>query len=356
MYLKKFIGRFTLEEILSQPETWERTLTELSEIDFSSLPKLSDYDAVIFTGCGSTYYLSIWAARLVRRIQGINAEALPASELWYSSKSWISPYKKVLLVAVSRSGDTSETLQAVKIFNDQKIGKSISITCYPESELPRLSHQSIITSAGQEKSIVQTRSFSNMMLAAYFLIYGGAQGGAVVTKEFSKEFKEFSKEFIDKYREKAVRIGRDLRLERFFFLGDGPLFGLASETMLKMKEMSLSYSEAYHFLEFRHGPMSMINNQSLVIALLSDFAMDFELGVVKDMKKIGAKILAVGPNGAIFKDGKLFDYAFPIEDHVPRTFYDLLYLPLLQLVAFERSLSKGLNPDKPHNLSAVVKI
>jgi glucosamine--fructose-6-phosphate aminotransferase (isomerizing) len=349
MYLKKSIGRFTLEEILSQPETWERTLTELSKIDFSSLPKLSDYDAVIFTGCGSTYYLSIWAARLMRRIQGINAEALPASELWYSSKSWISPYKKVLLVAVSRSGDTSETLQAVKIFNDQKIGKSISITCYPESQLPRLSHQSIITSAGQEKSIVQTRSFSNMMLAARFLIYGGTQGGATAIKEFSKEF-------IDKYREKAVRIGRDLGLERFFFLGDGPLFGLASETMLKMKEMSLSYSEAYHFLEFRHGPMSMINNQSLVIALLSDFAVDFELGVIKDMKKTGAKILAIGPSEAIFKDEKLFDYAFPIEDHVFRTFYDLLYLPLLQLVAFERSLSKGLNPDKPHNLSAVVKI
>lgn len=348
MPLKEPAGKFTLKEILSQPETWEKTLADLSKIDASSMPKPLDYDTIIFTGCGSTHYLSIWAARLMQRIQGVNAQVMPASELWYSAESWLKPYKKVLLVAVSRSGETSETLHAVKIFNSMGIGKSISITCYPDSKLPKLTHQSIITPAGQEISIAQTRSFSNMMLATSFLIHQGFQGVAGI--------KEYAERFINKYKEVSTQIGRDPSLERFFFLGNGPLFGLASEIMLKMKEMSLSYSEAYHFLEFRHGPMSMVNDRSLVLAILSDFALDFELAVIKDMKKIGAQILAIGSSEAILKNEGLFNYAFPIDDHISRFFRDPFYLPLLQLIAFERSLSNGLNPDKPNNLTAVVEL
>ncbi|MFH1513957.1 MAG: SIS domain-containing protein, partial [bacterium] len=219
MPLRESAGKFTLKEILSQPETWEKTLTYLSKNNVSSLPKPSDYDAVIFTGCGSTYYLSIWAARSMQRIQGVIAKALPASELWYSAEVWMRPYKNVLLVAVSRSGETSETLQAVKRFNDLGIGKSISITCYPDSKLPKLTHQSIIVPAGQERGIAQTRSFSNLMLTTSFLIHHGTQGAVGI--------KEFAERFINKYKDVSAQIGRDPSLERFFFLGNGPLFGLA---------------------------------------------------------------------------------------------------------------------------------
>jgi len=346
--MKNISGKFTLDEILSQPLVWESTLEELNKIDVNSTPNINNFDTIIFTGCGSTYYLSIWAARLMQNINGVKAFPLPASELCYSAELWLKPYKNILLVAVSRSGETSETLQAVEIFNEMNLGESISVTCYPESRLACLTHQSIITPAGKEVSIAQTRSFSSMMMAVIYLIYQG------VIDKYS--VKDASEQFINKYKDISIKIGRDSNLERFFFLGNGPLYGLANEIMLKMKEMSLSYSEAYHFLEFRHGPMSMVNKHSLIVAFMSDFGLDLELAVLQDMKKIGAQVLGIGPENALKNNPSLFNFTFPIDDQIPNFLRAPFYLPLLQLIAFERSIFNGLDPDKPNNLTAVVKL
>ena len=151
----------------------------------------------------------------------------------------------------------------------------------------------------------------------------------------------------------ARQLGEDMALQRFFFLGSGPNYGLACETMLKMKEMSLSYSEAYHFLEFRHGPKSMVDESSLVVGLISEGAREQEVAVLKEMQGLGATILA------------LADYEFGLEDFAHVVAFKsgtsdwargVLYLPVLQLMAYYRALAKGLNPDRPTHLDAVVKL
>jgi len=342
-------GEFTKREILSQPETWQHTIEQLRRDWSDKLPQLSNYDHIIFTGCGSTYYLSIWAARLLQKERGISAQALPSSELWYATENWVKPHKKILLVAISRSGETTETLHAVESFLKTNCGDVVAITCYPESKLAKAAPLVIATPDGREKSIAQTRSFTNMMWVVLMIINGE------IPEVLGKSIRLISQDFLDAYSETAYQIGRDPSIMRFFFLGNGPLYGLTSEVMLKIKEMSLSYSEAYHFLEFRHGPMSMVNEQSLIVGFMSNWAHAFETAVLKDMKKLGTLILGIGLDNS--KDSRdIFNYHFSINQQISANWIYPLYLPLLQLIAFERALSKGLNPDKPENLTAVVEL
>ena len=144
-----------------------------------------------------------------------------------------------------------------------------------------------------------------------------------------------------------------MSLQRFFFLGSGPNYGLACETMLKMKEMSLSYSEAYHFMEFRHGPKSMVDRSSLVVGLVSEEAREQEIAVLKEMQELGATILAL----ADYEFGlEEFDHIVAFKSGTSDWARGVLYLPLLQLLAYHRAMAKGLDPDHPAHLDAVVKL
>ena len=144
----------------------------------------------------------------------------------------------------------------------------------------------------------------------------------------------------------ARQVGENLDFDRFYFLGSGIRYGLACEVNLKMKEMTLTHSEPFHFLEFRHGPMSMVNEKAVVVGLISESDFGHENAVLNEMQSLGGKTVMLGESGV--------DIAF--ESGIPESVRGVLYLPVLQLMAFYRSLAKGLNPDRPNNLSAVVKL
>jgi glucosamine--fructose-6-phosphate aminotransferase (isomerizing) len=340
-------GTFTKTEILSQPETWKETLQYLRSDWSDKLPDPKHYDQIVITGCGSTYYLSIWAARFLHSSSGVPTIALPSSELWYSGDTWLKPFKKVLFIAISRSGQTTETLHALDSFLKTGSTDALAITCYKDSSLAKMSPLAITTISGMEQSVAQTRSFSNMMWPIILL------GEREIPENTISAVHSAAKAYLSQYQDTARQIGSDLTIDRFFFLGNGPLFGLAQEVMLKMKEMSLSYSEAFHFLEFRHGPMSMVNPQSLIIGFTNDKSYSYELPVFRDMQKLGGRTLAVGK---ISEKPQGIDYLFDIGKNVPSNWSFPFYLPLIQLLAYERSMSKGLNPDKPENLTAVVEL
>ena len=118
--------------------------------------------------------------------------------------------------------------------------------------------------------------------------------------------------------------------QHFVFLGSGLNYGLASEVMLKMKEMSISVSEVFHFMEFRHGPMSMITPNSLVIGLISDTGREEELKVLKDMKQLGATTMALVENAK----GIDVDHVIELGSKISELSRGALYLPVLQLIAF----------------------
>lgn len=335
-------GTHTRTEIFSQPEAWDEALdvvekrkTELSRI-FSA-----DYEQVLFTGCGSTYYLSLAAAALFQEMTGQVARAVPGGELLLNEQAALTG-GRTLLVAISRSGSTTETVRAVERFKAHDRGPVIAITNYGGQPLAGLADLALVIENGREQSVAQTRSFASMYVAAVAmsLLAGGRE------EEFQslRSLPTVGTKLISEYDALAQKFGANLDLDRVYFLGSGIRYGLACEVNLKMKEMTLTHSEPFHFLEFRHGPMSMVNEHALVVGLVSEKNFEHEVAVLREMKALGGNILALGESG--------LDVCF--DSGLPEAGRAVLYLPVLQLMAFYRSLAKGLNPDQPKNLSAVV--
>lgn len=336
---------FTLQEILSQPDAWQQALDVLEKSRQTLLKfwKQGHFSQVIFTGCGSTYYLSLSAAALLQETTGIISSGIPASELWLNPGA-LPAKGKILLVAVSRSGETTETVKACEKFLKDTRGKLLTISCYPDQPLAIMGHVNLVLPSGQEQSIAQTRAFSALFLACEYLAM--LWSGNTASLEEMKRLPAVCQNLIEKYHKTAKKIGSQKSLERFYFLGSGARYGLACELNLKMKEMSLSYSEAFHFMEFRHGPMSMVTNDTLIVGLVSSTQSVQEEKVLEEMKQKKAKELILGEDNA--------DVEF--NSSLPAEIRNVLYLPIGQLLAYYRALSRGLNPDLPHNLASVIKL
>jgi len=344
----------TYREIKSQAEAWAQALDLTRAV---SLPDAAHYEQVIFTGCGSTYYLSLAVAALYQELTGRAARAVPASELLLNAQSSVGRignppdgkriniplHGKILLVAISRSGTTTETVRAVEKFKAERPGEVIVISTYDEV-LSRLADVNIVISKGQEESIAQTRSFASMSVAAS--AFCARMAGRDDLLSAMVKLPEVGNWVIGNYETYAKELGENSDFDRFYFLGSGIRYGLACEVNLKMKEMTLTHSEPFHFLEFRHGPMSMVNENAVVVGMLSDANRVHEAKVLAEMKMLGATVAALGESDA--------DIEF--ESGIPESVRGVLYLPVLQLMAFYRSLAKGLNPDRPNNLTAVVKL
>jgi glucosamine--fructose-6-phosphate aminotransferase (isomerizing) len=329
----------TYREIKSQTEAWAQAIDIMAGL---SLPRATDYRQVIFTGCGSTYYLSLAAAALYQELTGCAARAIPAGELLLNSQTVLTD-QKTLLVAVSRSGTTSETVKAVETFRAAKRGDIAVISNYDEA-LSRFADVNIVVDQGQEESVAQTRSFASMFVAAS--AFGARMAGRDDLVDTMAKLPEAGNRVIRTYESFAQQLGQNLDFDRFYFLGSGIRYGLACEVNLKMKEMTLTHSEPFHFLEFRHGPMSMVNDTAVVVGMLSDANHAHEAKVLSEMRMLGGTVASLGERDAeiVFDSG------------VPESVRGVVYLPVLQLMAFHRSVAKGLNPDRPNNLTAVVKL
>jgi len=249
-----------------------------------------------------------------------------------------------LLVAISRSGTTTETITAVKQFREKQRGPVIVITNYSNTPLAALGDLAIVIPEGQEQSVAQTRSFASMYIASTAL--ATVIAGREDLLEAMSALPAQGEALIHTYEPLAREIGQNMDLDRFYFLGSGPRYGFACEANLKMKEMTLTRCEPFHFMEFRHGPMSLVTETSLIIGLLSDKNRVHEQAVLDDMAYLGGRVLSIGDS----------DTEVSFNSRLPEPIRNILYLPVPQLMAYYRSIAKGLNPDQPHNLTAVVKL
>jgi glutamine---fructose-6-phosphate transaminase (isomerizing) len=339
-------GKYTREEILSQPEVWQSAIDTLKQQatvirDFWRMKKEQQ---VIFTGCGSTYYLSKAAASLFQQVTGVAACGVPASELWLSPTANYLRDKETILIAISRSGETSETLRACEQFRNDRRGSIITLVCKTGSPLAAMGDINLLFPFAMEQSVAQTRAFSTLYLASV--------GLCAIWAEMADLFDQISmlpkigRQIIDDYLPLAADYGKNLNLDRIYFLGSGGRLGLANELSLKMKEMSLTHSEAFHFLEFRHGPKAMVNRETLVIGMVSEQNENPELAVLSDVKELGGEVISIGEhNTNIIFNSK-----------IKEVYRNVLYLPFGQMLAYERAFAKKLDPDRPTNLDAVVKL
>ncbi len=340
-------GQHTIHEIMSQPQIWESALSAFvdSQGAFEALLNSEDFDRVLVTGCGSTHYLSMVGARLLRQ-SGMDATAYPASELLLYPESIYLKNQNYLLIAVSRSGTTTETVRAVEAFQAHQTGKIVTVTCDSNSPLAESADVVFAIDDAQEESVAQTRSYSSMAVVLQQIAGSLANLDLSVTDSLPQTCQQL----FDAHAELAQALGENEKIQKFFFLGSDALYGMACEAMLKMKEMSLSYSEAFHMMEFRHGPMSMVSEDSLVVGLISSESAGHDIKVLQEMQAMGATILAIGQGSSGF------DHHVALPENLPTWATPVLYLPILQLMGYHRSLFNGQNPDKPQNLTAVISL
>jgi len=341
-------GKHTFSEILSQPQAWAAALQHAGEAykDWRSL--LGDSRRpLIFLGCGSTHYLAGSMAALFRRLTTHPTIAFPGGEFLYRREDFLGKRAdgsdRAVMIVVSRSGETSESVRAAQEYRAEG-GKILAVTTRPGSALTTVADETLLLPEAQEESVAQTRSFSSMFVGLNAL--AALLGEHSTLWQSMQALPQAGEQLLQRYASLAKQVGEDLSLERFYFLGSGWQYGLASEASLKMKEISLSHSEPFYFLEFRHGPMSMVNEHTLIFGLLSETAPAAEQKVLQDMQALGARPVSVGKEPA--------QVAF--DAHLPGEGGGALYLPILQLIAYHRALAKGLDPDRPHNLQAVITL
>jgi glucosamine--fructose-6-phosphate aminotransferase (isomerizing) len=339
-------GQYTREEIYAQPDAWKDAITILKERkkEIQDFSKRHHNPNIIFTGCGSTYYLSCAAAALFQEVTGLVGRGMPASELWLSPKTCYHSPNATILIAVSRSGETSETIRACEQYRSKYGDGIITLVCDPQSTLAQMGSVNLSFPFAMEKSVAQTRAFSTLYLGGVFIsLIWGQQSDKL---EMLTALPECGQRIMNKYAALAANYGQNLGFERLYFLGSGGRYGLACELNLKMKEMSLTHSEAFHFLEFRHGPKAMVNQNTLVVGLVSEANAWHEIAVLEDMRKLGAEIVSIGETNA--------DVAF--NSGLEEVMRNILYLPFGQILAYERSMSKGFDPDHPKHLDQVVRL
>ncbi|MCC6454951.1 MAG: SIS domain-containing protein [Caldilineaceae bacterium] len=340
-------GQHTLTEIVSQPYGWGKAYEQLvgRRDEIMNAWAGVQPQQIIVTGCGSTHYLSQTAAALLQGLTGIPARGLPASEIVLFPDQVLYRPEETLLLAISRSGTTTETAAAMDKFRSLG-GKAVwGITCYADTPVGQESDFMLLTDMAQEQSIAQTLSFSTMLFTA--------QGVAAVAGEHDLtplgEVPKACEQLIQSTYGLATHWGTEPGVERFFFLGSGPLYGMACEAMLKMKEMSITHAEAYHFLEFRHGPKALVDEHAMVVGMIGAQTFRHEAAVITEMAEMGGKTVTLVPGNA-----NAGHVTVHLPDHLPAWTMPVLYLPVVQSMAHARSMEKGLDPDNPRNLSAVV--
>ena len=341
---------FTYEEIKRQPDTWKQTIDTVlhKRKEFEQLFTAEEPDEVVFIGSGTSYYISITAALTFQEQTGIAAKPVPASEIFLKPDAVIAKNKKTLMVAFSRSGNTTEVVRAIEFVQNNELATCLAITGNLESDMAQKTAHTIVLPHIQEKSVVMTGSYTNMLLTSQ-LLAGIVSRDETYLSEL-KELPGIGGTIMPQAETMGQKLGGELEYAHFIYLGLGSYLGLALEGMLKMKEMTQAFAEAFNPLEFRHGPISVINEECRVILMSHRSLQSYEPDVITDVRRLGANTVVIGDD----LDGFDSDETFELGSRLSDQSRGILYLPLLQWLAYFRTVKMGLNPDKPRNLNQVV--
>jgi glucosamine--fructose-6-phosphate aminotransferase (isomerizing) len=346
-------SKHTLTEILSQPEIWPAALRELTEsAAFQSAARQTvSRKEWLFVGCGTSFYLAEAAAASWTLITGQRARALPGSEVLLFSQLAQLAVGDLQAVVISRSGRTSEAVRAAEALHRKHQVPTIGITCTTGSELAKVCETTLVLSAADEKSMVMTRSFTSMLQGLLRLAV--AQAGAASLLPALESVAAVLSSRIHAYNAQIEKFVAKHSFADYIYLAQGPFFPIAREAALKITEMSCSYTQSYHTLEFRHGPKSIVAPQTCLTFFLSETAMQAETEVLVEMKALGGTIVAVC-NRATDAVRRCCDLVFELEADVPELALIAPFIVPAQLLGFHTAVKKGFNPDEPKNLSRVV--
>jgi glucosamine--fructose-6-phosphate aminotransferase (isomerizing) len=344
-------GAFALSEILSQPLCWRTCLTELR--DNRTLSRIAEQLGGkrnwLFVGCGSSFYVALSAASTLTALTGMPARAVPASEILLFPQLTLVG-EDCIPVLISRSGRTSEVLKVAEALRERNIA-TLGISCAPNQTLEKLVLSAIVLPAADEQSTVMTRSFTSMLMALQAL--AATMGRQEDFPESQRALNPCAERLIDELPNRVEKFVSRHAFADYVCLGQGALYGIACESALKLTEMSVSYGQSFHTLEFRHGPKSIVSEQTLIMFLLSESGYKAELEVLEEIKELGG-ITFVVTNRAEERARRAADFLVELGADGPELARLPLYLPAQQLLGLYTGIKKGLDPDRPRHLSRVV--
>ena len=347
-------GQHTLSEIRSQPACWSKCLSRLAASpELAAAARLARPAAEwIFVGSGTSYYLALSAASTFNHL-GLPARAVPASELVMYSALTLRPAGNYVPVVISRSGRTSEAIQAAEILEKGHNLRTIAITCADGQPLEGACTVTLKLLDADEQSTVMTRSFTSMLVGLQYLAAIVAGNDAFLRGV--TELPQLAEPLLREIPQRLRPFAESRSFADFVFLAQGPLFGVASECMLKVTESSSSYAQVFHSLEFRHGPKSIAGPGVLITFLMSETSYDAELELLEEMSALGASTMVIA-NRIDARARGTADFAIELGLSVPEYARTAVFAIWGQLLGAYYGIKKGLNPDSPKNLTRVVEL
>ena len=356
---------FMMKEIHEQPKAVRDTLNSVmvdGKLDMSAVGLSDDdikkIDQICIVACGSAYHVGVAAQYVIEDLAQIPVRTELASEFRYR-KPLLS--KNELVIIVSQSGETADSLAALRLAKDKGI-KTLGIVNVVGSSIAREADNVFYTLAGPEIAVATTKAYSTQLIAAYCLAMQFAKvRGTIDDAKYAALLEELAKlpDKIQKIIEDKERIqwfaAKQLNAKDIFFIGRGLDYAVSLEGSLKMKEISYIHSEAYAAGELKHGTISLIENGTLVNGVLTQGELyEKTVSNMQECKSRGAYLMGVTTYGN-----------YEIEDQVNFTVYvpkadehfvgSLAVLPL-QLLGYYVSVAKGLDVDKPRNLAKSVTV
>ena len=356
---------FMLKEIHEQPRAVRDTIgayvkdgkIDLSETGLTD-EKLQEIERIYIVACGSAYHVGMVGKYVIEELADIPVEVDLASEFRYRNPTLV---KNSLVVIVSQSGETADSLAALRLAKERKI-PVLGIVNVVGSSIARESDYILYTYAGPEISVATTKAYSTQLIAMYLLAIQAAKVKDVISEErYAALIEELGTlpEKIQKTLDDKERIqwfaSKYANAKDVFFIGRGIDYAISMEGSLKMKEISYIHSEAYAAGELKHGTISLIEDGILVVGVATQAAL-FEKTIsnMVEVKSRGAYLMGLTTYGN-YNIEDTADFAV----YVPQTesfFATSLAIVPLQLMGYYVSVAKGLDVDKPRNLAKSVTV
>ncbi len=345
-------SELTYQEIYQQPASFQAVNASLDDI-FRTLDQVffsgKTYEELIFTGCGTSLYLAQASAAAFSAYTGIPAKGVPCSELYYFPESYIKD-RNVLILPITRKSYTTEVRMAIDKVRSYPKVTTLAITCDKDSE--KYNDYFILSPDTAEESVIMTRSFTSMVyMAVIMAMYVGGKREEITQMADYARFSEKILKDMDELAKTILKEHENLNL--FITLGQGIYYGIANECMNKMKEMGLSNSEGYYDLEYRHGPMSLVDENTLILCLSNQACREGDKTLMEQMKSYGAVVAVLGGElGDTFD--RIADYTYSMEEGWNDMQYSAVIGFIGQLLGYYIAESKGLDADSPRHLTQAI--
>lgn len=337
-------------EIFTQNDSLLRTREQLfrQKNELTSLLG-SSYKSIIFMGCGSGYMLSRGAAEMFSVHTDKKAVALAGGEVMMHPEKYKDLFEDSLVVITSRSGETSEVAYSLTEMKKLASFKILGILSKEECTLRPMTDLSVLLPWTYDNSVCQTRNISNFyyslsMLLAFY------NGDEALADSFSA-YLDVQAEFIGKLEADCKKIA-ELSWESVTVLADGEVCGIASEGGLAFTEIAILPGDYSNILDYRHGPIVLVNEKKLMIVLLNKKTDAHQKKLVSDLKARNGYVITLGLGNKEFWGS---DYHVCL-DYLDRfEAWGLPYINLCQVLAFSKAVATGHDPDAPEGLNPFVK-